>query len=209
MHFATKPRHGVRFSFVSCTLSDHLLQEKFFCPVCSAIQPIEDTNYFTYLGVRPGFDVDLSLLKKNFLKLQSAVHPDKFSTCSQKEQEISEHCSQYLNEAYKTLTEPLRRASRLQLFIGLISATFFVEASGSTDFLVEMMELNERVAAIDDPEELKNLLYNVERRIDVLGEEFKSSFEANQLEKSKEIVLKLTFYYRLKAVLSNKIVDNV
>lgn len=59
------------------------LQEKFFCPVCSAIQPVEEGNYFDYLGVVPGFDVDLSLLKRNFRKLQSQVHPDKFLRCSQ------------------------------------------------------------------------------------------------------------------------------
>lgn len=83
----------------------------------------------------------------------------------------------------------------------------FLDAMGSPDFLVEMMELNEQVATTDDLEQLKVLLDDVERTIDVLGIEFKKSFEANDLAKAKKIVLKLTFYYRLKAGLSNKIVD--
>lgn len=57
-------------------------QQKFFCPACSAIQPVDDKSFFDYLGVRPAFDIDISLLKKNFLELQSQIHPDKFSGCS-------------------------------------------------------------------------------------------------------------------------------
>uniref|UniRef100_A0A0N5CWU6 J domain-containing protein n=1 Tax=Thelazia callipaeda TaxID=103827 RepID=A0A0N5CWU6_THECL len=51
--------------------------------ICSTIQPVEFENYFDYLGMHPHFDVDISLLKKNFHRLQSNVHPDKFSNSSQ------------------------------------------------------------------------------------------------------------------------------
>ncbi|VDP11199.1 unnamed protein product [Onchocerca flexuosa] len=189
-----------------CHKAIDCLKEKFFCPMCSAIQPIKDRNYFDYLGLLPNFDIDLSLLKINFLKLQSVVHPDKFSKCSQEEKKISENCSRYLNEAYKTLIEPLERAKYLLTLKG--ESLDNEDVIDSTDFLVEMMELNELVVTNNDPKELKILLNEVETKINTLGKEFKNSIETNELGKAKEAVLKLTFYYRLKASLSSKIADN-
>lgn len=84
----------------------------------------------------------------------------------------------------------------------------FPDVIDSTDFLVEMMELNELVVTNNDPKELKILLNEVETKINMLGKEFKNSIETNELRKAKEAVLKLTFYYRLKASLSSKIADN-
>ncbi|VDK71187.1 unnamed protein product [Litomosoides sigmodontis] len=187
-----------------CSLTQSM--EKLFCPVCSAIQPVEGRSYFDCLGLFPRFDIDLSLLKINFLKLQSVVHPDKFSKCSQEEKEISEKCSRYLNEAYKTLTEPLERAKYLLTLKGEPLDDEY--AIDNTDFLVEMMELNELVVACNDSKELKILLNNVENKTRMLGKEFKNSIETNQLGKAKEALFKLTFYHRLKSSLSSKIIDN-
>lgn len=79
---------------------------------------------------------------------------------------------------------------------------------GSTDFLVEMMDLNERAWRNNDPKELEIMLNEVATKIQVLGKEFKESIETNQLGKAKEAVFKLTFYYRLKDGLSSKVTDN-
>uniref|UniRef100_A0A0R3R268 J domain-containing protein n=1 Tax=Brugia timori TaxID=42155 RepID=A0A0R3R268_9BILA len=183
-----------------------LLQEKLFCPLCSAIQPVEDRNYFDYLGLLPRFNVDLSLLKINFLKLQSFVHPDKFSKCSQKEKEISENCSRYLNEAYKTLTEPLERAKYLLTLKG--EPLDDKDAVDNKDFLIEMMELNELVVISNDTNELNTLLDEVKIKIHLLGREFANSIETNDFKKAKEAVFKLTFYYRLKDGLSSRMFNN-
>lgn len=50
--------------------------------MCSTIQPIEGDNYFKQLGIQPSFNIDINILKRNFLKLQAKVHPDKFVQCS-------------------------------------------------------------------------------------------------------------------------------
>lgn len=84
----------------------------------------------------------------------------------------------------------------------------FLDAMGNTNFLVEMMELNELVVTSNDPKKLKILLNEVETKIQMLGIEFKNSIETNKLRKAKETVFKLTFYYRLKTGLSNKMIDN-
>uniref|UniRef100_A0A1I8EDQ1 J domain-containing protein n=1 Tax=Wuchereria bancrofti TaxID=6293 RepID=A0A1I8EDQ1_WUCBA len=204
--FKIKKKYTDTLDCWKCRKAIECLKEKLFCPMCSAIQPVEDRNYFDYLGLLPGFNVDLSLLKMNFLKLQSFVHPDKFSKCSQKEKEISENCSRYLNEAYKTLIEPLERAKYLLTLKG--EPLDDKDAVDSKDFLIEMMELNELVVISNDTNELKTLLDEVKTKIQLLGREFANSIETNELKKAKEAVFKLTFYYRLKDGLSSRMFNN-
>lgn len=51
-----------------------------FCEKCHSIQaPMQKNNYFKVLGVEEGFNVDTKLLKDKFRKVQSLIHPDKFS----------------------------------------------------------------------------------------------------------------------------------
>ncbi|KHN77100.1 Iron-sulfur cluster co-chaperone protein HscB, mitochondrial [Toxocara canis] len=186
-----------------CEKALDCLKEKFFCPACSAIQPLENENFFDYLGVRPSFDVDVSVLKKHFLELQSRIHPDKFSRCSKKEKEISELCSSYLNDAYHTLTEPLRRAQYLLKLRG--EGTNPEETASSGEFLVEMMELNEEADSLDSQAEINEMLKRIDDRIDILCAQFKEDFESGRTSAAKEAVVKMTFFYRLRANLNKKL----
>uniref|UniRef100_A0A915Q106 RRM domain-containing protein n=1 Tax=Setaria digitata TaxID=48799 RepID=A0A915Q106_9BILA len=120
------------------------------------------------------------------------------------EKKISENCSRYLNEAYKTLVEPLERAKYLLMLKG--ESLNNEDTMGNADFFGEMMELNELVVTTNDLKGLEVLLKGVEMKINLLGKEFKNSIGTNELGKAKEAVLKLTFCYRLKAHLSSKIV---
>lgn len=56
-------------------------QENFFCENCQIIQkPPEKENYFSIFGIQEKFDLDPIQLTDKFRKLQSLIHPDKFST---------------------------------------------------------------------------------------------------------------------------------
>lgn len=191
-----------------CRKAIDCLKEKYFCPTCAAIQPAEGRNFFEYLGVDPSFDVDIPTVKRNFLKLQTKIHPDKFSKCSSEEKHISELCSSYLNEAYRTLTEPLRRAKYLLKLKGAGAGTEDDGASNaatSSSFLVEMMELNEEVDSLDSEHAIQTMLRSLEERIDELCQSFKSRFEGGDLQGAKEAVLKMGFYYRVKSNLIRKL----
>lgn len=51
-----------------------------FCEQCNYIQtPSERNNFFKMFGIDEKFDIDLKDLTKNFRKLQSQLHPDKFT----------------------------------------------------------------------------------------------------------------------------------
>ncbi|VDK43342.1 unnamed protein product [Anisakis simplex] len=186
-----------------CEKALSCLKQKFFCPSCSAIQPLQE-NFFDYLGVRASFDVDTSLIKKHFLQLQSQIHPDKFTRCSMKEKEISEFCSSYLNDAYQTLTEPLRRAKYLLELKGQ-SCNAEETTTSNGDFMLLMMELNEEADSLQTEDEVKRMIAKVDENIDQLCLQFKNHFESQQMNAAKEDVLKMNFFYRLRANLNKKL----
>uniref|UniRef100_A0A0N5AD52 J domain-containing protein n=1 Tax=Syphacia muris TaxID=451379 RepID=A0A0N5AD52_9BILA len=191
-----------------CKKAMDCLKQTYFCPTCSAIQPVEDKNFFECLGVGQSFNIDPAVLKRNFLQLQAKIHPDKFSKCSNEERHISELCSSHLNEAYKTIMEPLRRATYLLQLKGenLADGINLVKhLDTSSAFLIEMMELNEEVDSLKDEKSIEALLRVVEEKIDNLCQQFKESYESGDLHESKEAVLKMGFYYRIKDNLVKKL----
>lgn len=82
-----------------------------------------------------------------------------------------------------------------------------LETADNNDFLAEMMELNEQVAATNDSSGLHSMLDEVNKKIHYLGSQLKVNFEMENLSAAKEVISKLTFYRRLKTAISRKIMD--
>jgi hypothetical protein len=96
----------------------------FFCKSdsCGKIQVIDVSkwNYFQIFRIPEKFDVDTTYLEKEFKNLQKQLHPDKFSTKSEMEKEISTENSSVVNKAYRVLRSPLHRASYMVRYITFI-----------------------------------------------------------------------------------------
>jgi molecular chaperone HscB len=70
-------------------------------------------NYFEIFNLPAKFDVDLVALQKNYREIQKKIHPDKFTTSTENEKIQSMIKSTEINDAYKTLKLPIKRASYL------------------------------------------------------------------------------------------------
>jgi molecular chaperone HscB len=82
-------------------------------------------------------------LTRRFRNMQSEIHPDKFSTKSKKEQQLSSEWSSLVNKAYKTLQAPLARGEYLLKLHGIkLPESNTIQ---DPEFLMEMMERNEKV----------------------------------------------------------------
>ena len=80
-----------------------------FCPACGAIQP-PASNYFEFFDLPPRLHLDAADLERRFYALSRQLHPDLFSRKSEQEKTYSTDASAVLNDAYRTLRDPLRRA---------------------------------------------------------------------------------------------------
>jgi molecular chaperone HscB len=114
-----------------------------FCPQCKAIQPVaQGADYFSFLGLPKKLQIDAAALEQSFYGLSRQFHPDYFMNASAEERQASMERSSLLNDAYRTLREPVRRAKYLLALEGYKEAE---KKSPPADLLEEVFELNMQV----------------------------------------------------------------
>ena len=126
-----------------------------FCGACGKVQPPVPVDYFTFFGLPPKLDLDVAALEKDFYELSRRFHPDLNAQAGSQEQEWSLEQSSMLNDAYRTLRDPIKRTGYLLHLEGVVleeqskRATDQARASGEVkkqivppDLLEEVFELN-------------------------------------------------------------------
>jgi len=84
-------------------------RESLFCNYCSTLQaPVPD--YFKFLGFERELSVDPAELQRRFYDLSCQIHPDRFLRRGPNEQRYSLEATALLNDAYRTLRDPVSRA---------------------------------------------------------------------------------------------------
>jgi molecular chaperone HscB len=97
---------------------------------------------FVALGVEPKFDLDIKEVEKRHRDLSRALHPDKFASSGATERKISLTQAADVNEAWRIVRDPIRRAEALFERSGIaIGETN--EPMPSQEFLMEMLEQRE------------------------------------------------------------------
>src|SRR5258707_8999417 len=85
-----------------------------FCPQCTKILSLgRHGDYFSYLGLPRKLALDLSVLEQNFRTLSRQFHPDYFYNATPAQRRASLERSSYLNDAYRTLKQPVARIGYL------------------------------------------------------------------------------------------------
>ena len=95
----------------SCAVAHN--ESTLFCPHCSKIQPPPGGDYFSVFSLVPKLDLDLGMLEHQFHKLSRKLHPDRFARASTNEKDWSLADTALLNDAYRTLRDPIRRTEYL------------------------------------------------------------------------------------------------
>jgi molecular chaperone HscB len=78
------------------------------------VQPLsKDIDYFTCLGLPRKLNIDTVSLETKFYELSRVFHPDFFEGKSEMERAVSLANSAILNQAYRTLKDPIQRVEYL------------------------------------------------------------------------------------------------
>jgi molecular chaperone HscB len=121
-----------------------------FCPQCTKILPLQrQGDYFSFLGLPRKLNVDAADLEQRFRALSRQFHPDYFYNATPAERRASLERSSYLNDAYRTLRQPIARIEYLLKLEGL-GASGPAEASKQVPpgLLEEVFALNEELDEI-------------------------------------------------------------
>jgi molecular chaperone HscB len=137
------------------------------------------SDFFTFFDLPRKLTVDVPALEKHFYTLSRKLHPDRFAAKPAAEQEAALAQSSLLNDAYRTLKDPIARTQYLLTLEGVEleeqskAATEAARTSGIAkkqivppDLLEEAFELNMQLEEMrmnkkmgdDDPQLRKDLL---------------------------------------------------
>jgi molecular chaperone HscB len=168
-----------------------------FCSSCGKVQPPVPVDYFTFFGFPRKLHLESSELEKEFYALSRHLHPDVFGQAGEMERAWSLEQSSMLNDAYRTLKDPVRRTEYLLRLEGIEleeqskQATEKARATGELkkqvvppDLLEEVFELNmhleelrmQKALGEDDPallEEIGKAKLSLEEKHDALLNELK------------------------------------
>ncbi len=111
--------------------------------------PTLSKNFFRFFGLDQKLIIDLPDLQKRFYELSRQWHPDRFSRKSAEEQAQSLEATAILNDGYRTLRDPVKRAEYL-----LTEEGFPIGEQRSKDvppeLLEEVFELNMALEELRD-----------------------------------------------------------
>ncbi|XP_058888905.1 iron-sulfur cluster co-chaperone protein HscB-like isoform X2 [Acipenser ruthenus] len=177
----------------------------YFCTTCKVLQPPdEDRNYFDIMDCENSFAVDIQKLQRTYRNLQRSLHPDNFSQKQTKEQELSEKQSALVNEAYRTLLGPLSRGLYMLKLQGLQleEGTHFAM---EPQFLNEIMEINESLAATQTEEEASDIGHCIQDRLQELIRDVSESFSKGDLKKAKMLLAKMKYFVNIEDKVKEKL----
>lgn len=165
------------------------------CASCGAPQPPDlAADHFRVLGQPRRFDLDTQAAEARFRALSREIHPDRFATADPRARKFSMQRTVQLNEAWKQLKDPIRRAEYLLSLdgweVGAESGASRPGADGSRQrvpvppaLLGEVLELREELAdarADGDDARVQKLARDVRQRADAAMARVAEGFAAAQ-----------------------------
>ncbi|KAJ5864280.1 Heat shock cognate protein B C-terminal oligomerization [Penicillium soppii] len=178
-------------------------------PIGPALAGAPDiTNHYTIFaktlpsGPPPAapFAISIADLKREFLQLQGLVHPDKFPNGTQKQH--AEGLSARINEAYRTLLDPLQRAQyilREWHGIDVTAEDAATKHALDPETLMEVMEVQETIeevgATAEAESQINALKKENEGRVLECVERLGRAFEKGDLEAARKECIRLRFWY--------------
>jgi len=99
-------------------------------------------SHFDLFGLAPAFALENERLERSYREIQSQVHPDRFAHAGDAERRASLQWTTRVNEAYRTLKDPVQRAKHLLELQG-VDVAFETNTTMPPEFLMQQMELRE------------------------------------------------------------------
>jgi molecular chaperone HscB len=141
-----------------------------FCPACGKIaQRAPGATFFELFDLPARHALDVGALERRYRELSLKLHPDRFAQASPRERRLSLEATSALNEAYRVLKDPVRRAFYLLRLLGvdLENEAAAERARMPMEFLEEVMALREALEdarAAKDPDTVRPMASDVQRK---------------------------------------------
>ncbi|KAM3963865.1 iron-sulfur cluster co-chaperone protein HscB-like protein, mitochondrial [Aphomia sociella] len=196
--------HQIRqISCWSCGQDVKTLISNLFCSNCKVLQqPDSNSNYFNIMGVKETYDLDENELANKYKDLQKYLHPDKFANKNKQELEVSEKYSSLVNEAYRTLLEPMARGIYM---LQLRGKDIPENTEVDHEFLMKIMEKNEEVENAETEAEIMKLNEENKAMIHSLQKQLSVAFFDGDLKRVIKLLSIMKYYTSIDSQIQSTI----
>jgi len=143
-----------------------------FCSSCGKLQQIPQSfDYFALFEMPKKLWIEMEGLEKKFLQLSWKLHPDNFVNATEMERELSLKRSSELNDAYRTLRDPV---TRVEYLLGIEGERKEGEKKQQAppELLEEVFELNESLDELREARESGGDLTALRASLDAARDNF-------------------------------------
>jgi molecular chaperone HscB len=130
-----------------------------FCTSCGKVQPPAPADHFAFFGLARKLDLDVASLERTFYELSRKLHPDLYGTANVREQEWSLEQTSKLNDAYRTLQDPI---SRTQYLLRLEGVELEEQSKAATEKARSTGEMKKQIVPPDLLEDVFELNLQLE-----------------------------------------------
>ena len=156
-------------------------------------------SHFDLLGLAPAYALESEALDRSYREIQSRVHPDRFAHAGDAERRASLQWTTRVNEAYRTLKDPVQRAKHLLELHG-VDVAFETNTAMPGDFLAQQMELRESLEEAKNAAALDELRKNLRAESRSLEKAIAEAIDAKKdYAAAAGLVRKLQFFDKLDA----------
>ncbi len=165
-------------------------------------------SHFELFGLPARFAVDAAALEARYRELQREVHPDRFAAAPDAERRVSLQLATRVNEAYRTLKSPLKRAVYILQLRG-VDPEFETNTAMPPEFLMEQMSWRERIeAGSEKPEALLQLRAGLSEESRKIYERLQGQLdEGSDDEAASGATRMLMFYEKLAEEIDDKLAE--
>jgi molecular chaperone HscB len=135
------------------------------------MSPSKTADYFAIFGLPRKLWIEMSALERKFLQMSWKLHPDNFVNAPKEEREISLKRSSELNDAYRTLRDPV---TRVEYLLGIEGAREEGQhkQQAPSELLEEVFELNESLDELREAEASEGDVANLKSRLQAAEKNF-------------------------------------
>lgn len=141
------------------------------------------------------FTIDVRALRNEFLRKQAVAHPDLHRA---EDKARAEALSARINEAYKTLSDPLLRAQYILSLQGIDLAGDETAKVEDQELLMEVLEARETIEEAASEDDLAELRDGNEARLEESVHVLEQAFKDSDTQTAKREAVKLRYWVNIK-----------
>ncbi|MCC8397822.1 MAG: co-chaperone HscB [Rickettsia endosymbiont of Labidopullus appendiculatus] len=155
-------------------------------------------NYFELLDIEKKYDIDLSILERQYFAMQLKYHPDKTNSNTEKQKNLT--ISIEVNKAYSTLKDDLARAEYLLLLNNIVLDDITIRQGISKEQLNVVWSELELVETTEDLTKLEHMLNNKIFEKEQLTKSLTTAFQDHNMQDAIDSTIRFKY---LKNLINN------